>query len=81
MSHRWAQTYDRDLVDAFAIQSDIAKAIANQLQAKLSVSQQRAIAQPPTDDITAFLLYNRAKSLLVLTTFSNGLEQKFRQAD
>ena len=79
-AHVWAQTYDRDLVDAFAIQSDIAGAIARQLQTKLSVSEQRAIAQPPTNDITAFLLYNRAKSLLVLTTFSTGLEQKFRQA-
>lgn len=79
-AHVWAQTYDRDLVDAFAIQSDIAKAIANQLQAKLSASEERAIAQPPTTDLTAFLLYNRAKSLLVLTTMSNGLEQKFLQA-
>jgi serine/threonine protein kinase/tetratricopeptide (TPR) repeat protein len=79
-AHLWAQTYDRDLADVFAIQSDIAKAIANQLQAKLSVSEQAAIAQPPTTDLTAFLLYNRAKSLLVLTTMSTGLEQKFGQA-
>jgi serine/threonine-protein kinase len=79
-AHVWAQTYDRDLADVFAIQSDIAKAIANQLQAKLSAGEQRAIAQPPTTDLTAFLLYNRAKSLLALTTFSTGLEQKFRQA-
>jgi serine/threonine-protein kinase len=79
-AHLWAQSYDRDLADVFAIQSDIAKAIANQLQAKLSVSEQTAIEQPPTTDLTAFLLYNRAKSLLVLTTFSSGLEQKFLQA-
>ena len=79
-AHLWAQTYDRDLADVFAIQSDIAKAIANQLQAKLSVSEQRAIAEPPTTDLTAFLLYNRAKSLLVLTTMSTGLDQKFLQA-
>jgi serine/threonine-protein kinase len=79
-AHLWAQTYDRDLADVFAIQSDIAKTIANQLQAKLSVSEQRAIAQPPTTNLTAFLLYNRAKSLLILTTFSTGIEQKFGQA-
>src|SRR5207249_606317 len=79
-AHQWAQTYDRDLADVFAIQSDIAKAIANQLQVKLSVSEQRAIAQPPTTDLSAFLLYNRAKSLLVLTTMSAGLDQKFLQA-
>jgi serine/threonine-protein kinase len=79
-AHLWAQTYDRDLVDVFAIQSDVAKAIANQLQTKLSVSEQKAIAQPPTTDLTAFLLYNRAKSLLVLTTWSTGIEQKLFQA-
>ena len=79
-AHVWAQTYDRDIVDAFAIQSDIAKAIADQLQAKLSASEQRAIAQPPTTDLTAFLLYNRAKSHLVLTTFTTGVEQEFYKA-
>jgi TolB-like protein/Tfp pilus assembly protein PilF/tRNA A-37 threonylcarbamoyl transferase component Bud32 len=79
-AHLWAQSYDRDLADVFAIQSDIAKAIANELQVKLTVSEQRAIAQPATTDLTAFLLYNRAKSLLVLTTMSTGLEQKFLQA-
>jgi TolB-like protein/Tfp pilus assembly protein PilF/tRNA A-37 threonylcarbamoyl transferase component Bud32 len=79
-AHLWAQTYDRDLADVFAIQSDIAKAIANQLQAKLSGSEQRAIAQPPTTELNAFLLYNRAKSLLISTTMSTGLEQKFLQA-
>ncbi|MGE5208171.1 MAG: protein kinase domain-containing protein [Alphaproteobacteria bacterium] len=79
-THLWAQTYDRDLADVFAIQSEIAKAIATQLQAKLSVSEQTAIAQPPTKDVTAFLLYNRAKSLVVFTTMSTGEEQKFRDA-
>ena len=79
-AHLWAQTYDRDLADVFAIQSDIAKTIANQLQTKLSVTEQTAIAQPPTKDVTAFLLYNRAKSLVVLTTMSTGGEQKFVQA-
>jgi serine/threonine protein kinase/TolB-like protein/Tfp pilus assembly protein PilF len=79
-AHLWAQTYDRELADVFAIESDIAKAIANQLRAKLSVSERTAISQPPTTDLTAFLLYNRAKSLVVLTTMSTGEEQKFRQA-
>jgi serine/threonine-protein kinase len=79
-AHLWAQTYDRDLADVFAIQSDIAKAIANELQAKLSVSEQAAIAQPLTTDLAAFLLYNRAKSLSLLTTFSTDVDQKFLQA-
>ncbi len=64
-AHLWAQTYDRDLADVFAIQSEIAKTIADQLQAKLSPSEKSAIERPPTNDITAFDLYTRAKNLLL----------------
>ena len=63
--HLWGQTYDRDLADVFAVQSEIAKTIADQLQAKLSSAEQNAIAQAPTTDITAFDLYARAKNLLL----------------
>ena len=69
-AHLWAQTYDRDLADVFAIQSEIAKAIADQLQAKLSPNEKKAIAQPPTTDLAAFDLYSRAKSLLLTAGFS-----------
>src|SRR6201997_5537238 len=69
-AHLWAQTYDRDLADVFAIQSEIAKAIADQLQAKLSPNEKKAIEQPPTTDLAAFDLYSRAKSLLLTTAFS-----------
>src|SRR5438876_2331181 len=67
----WAQTYDRDLADVFAIQSEIAKAIADQLRAKLSPREKSAIERPPTSDIVAFDLYTRAK-LLLLTSFSSA---------
>jgi TolB-like protein/Tfp pilus assembly protein PilF len=63
--HLWGQTYDRDLADVFAIQSEIAKTIADQLQAKLSPGEKSAIERPPTNDITAFDLYTRAKDLLL----------------
>src|SRR5438477_12216751 len=69
-AHLWAQTYDRDLADVFAIQSEIAKAIAEQLQAKLSPNEKKAIEQPPTTDLAAFDLYSRAKSLLLTARFS-----------
>ncbi len=69
-AHLWAQTYDRDLADVFAIQSEIAKAIADQLQAKLSPNEKKAIEQPPTTDLAAFDLYSRAKSLLLNVNFS-----------
>jgi non-specific serine/threonine protein kinase len=64
-AHLWAQTYDRDLSDVFAIQSEIAKTIADQLQAKLSPSEKSAIEQPTTSDITAFDLYSHAKNLFL----------------
>ena len=74
-AHLWAQTYDRDLDDVFAIQSEIAKAIADRLQAKLSPSEKSAIEQAPTTDITAFNLYSHAKNLF-LTAFggNNGAD-------
>ena len=62
--HLWAETYDRDLADVFAIQSEIAKAIADQLQAKLSPDEKNAIEQRPTSDLTAFDQYSRAKTLM-----------------
>ena len=46
-AHLWAQTYDRDLADVFAIQSEIAKAIADQLQAKLSPAREECNRATP----------------------------------
>ena len=79
-AHLWAQTYDRDLADVFAIQSEIAKAIADQLQAKLSPNEKKAIEQPPTTDLAAFDLYSRGKSLLVTATFSASANSDRRKA-
>src|SRR2546426_2679975 len=70
--HLWAQTYDRELADVFAIQSEIAKTIADQLQAKLSPDEKSAIERPPTNDITAFGLYTRAKDLLLTASASSA---------
>jgi serine/threonine-protein kinase len=79
-AHLWAQTYDRDLADVFAIQSEIAKAIADQLQAKLSPNEKKAIEQPPTTDLAAFDLYSRAKSLVLTAGFSVTAEPDLRKA-
>jgi non-specific serine/threonine protein kinase len=70
-AHLWAETYDRDLADVFAIQSEIAKAIADQLQAKLSPNEKKAIEEPPTKDLAAYDLYVHAK-LLMQTGFFDG---------
>jgi TolB-like protein/class 3 adenylate cyclase len=79
-AHLWAQTYDRDLADVFAIQSEIAKAIADQLQAKLSPAEKNAIEQRPTTDVAAFELYSRAKDLILNIGFSAIGAQNQRSA-
>ncbi len=71
-AHLWAQTYDRDLADVFAIQSEIAQTIAGQLQAKLSPNEQKAIEEPPTTDLAAHDLYLRARALDDLFNDPNG---------
>ena len=58
-AHLWAQTYDRDLADVFAIQSEIAKTIAEQLQAKLSPKEEAVVVAKPTNDLVAYDLYLR----------------------
>jgi tetratricopeptide (TPR) repeat protein len=63
-THVWAEKYDRDLADVFAIQSEIAQKIADQLQAKLSPTEKNAITERPTSDMVAYDLYLRAKELI-----------------
>ena len=64
-THVWAEQYDRDLKDVFAIQGEIAQKVAEQLHARISTAEKLAIERPPTVDLTAFDLYNRAKNLLL----------------
>jgi adenylate cyclase len=79
-AHLWAQTYDRDLADVFAIQSEIAKAIADQLQAKLSPAEKHAIAERPTADIAAFEQYSKAKTLLLTIGGGGSVDKDMHQA-
>ena len=79
-AHEWAENYDRPVDDVFAIQSEIARAIAEQLQARLSPSEKQAIAQPPTSDVVAFDLYSRARTLLLTRSFSALGAPNIRQA-
>ena len=66
-SHVWAEEYDRDLKDMFAIQSEIAQKVAERLQAKISAAERLAIERPPTANLIAFNLYSRAKNFLLDT--------------
>src|SRR5581483_10997194 len=79
-THSWAQTYDRDVADLFAVQSDIAQAIVGQLRAKISPAEKRAIEQPPTADLTAFEVYIRAKNLLLTVSFTANTKEDLLQA-
>ena len=59
----WAEHYDRSLEDVFVLQSDIAEAIAHQLQTRLSPAEKRAIEAPATADLVAYELYARAQTI------------------
>ena len=60
-AHLWADTYDRKLTDIFAVESDIAKSIADALQAKLSSSAEHVLASRPTDNAEAHELYLKGR--------------------
>ncbi len=66
--HLWSETYDRELSDIFAIQTDVALQIAGALEAELSPREKNRLLRKPTDDVEAYQLYLRARhSLLELT--------------
>ena len=75
----WSEEYDRDLNDLFAVQSELAQKVAQQLRAKISTAEKMAVEQPPTTDLVAFELYNRARNLLALR-LSSGLKADLLQA-
>ena len=78
-THLWAENYHRPLDDVFAIQSEIAKAVADQLQAKLSPAEKSAIEQPPTADLVAYDRYLRGKKVVAQTTYDARQIEHLRQ--
>jgi TolB-like protein/Tfp pilus assembly protein PilF len=60
-AHLWAETYDRKLTDIFAVESDIAKTIADTLQAKLTGSEKNAMSKKPTANAEAYELYLKGR--------------------
>jgi TolB-like protein/Tfp pilus assembly protein PilF len=79
-THLWGENYHRPLDDVFAIQTEIAKAVADQLQAKLSPAEKVAIEQPPTSDLVAYDRYLRGKNSLTWQTFDARMIEQARQA-
>ena len=63
-THVWAEEYDRDLNDLFAVQSEIAQKVAQHLHAKLSASEKASVEERPTQDLVAYDFYVRAISMI-----------------
>src|SRR5216117_1609887 len=61
--HMWAEDYDRDLTDVFAIQTDLAQKIANELQAKLSPTEKAQIERRPTENSEAYLAFMQGNEM------------------
>jgi TolB-like protein/Tfp pilus assembly protein PilF len=74
--HLWADHYDRDLADVFAIESELAEAIVAQLKSKLSAEEKAAIESRPTADMAAYDLYARAKTLLAASVSTLGRQNR-----
>src|SRR5437899_4998521 len=69
-SHLWADTFDRKLTDILSVESEVAKAIADQLRAKLTGAEERVIAAKPTDNPEAYDAYLRGLAYNVETTYT-----------
>jgi serine/threonine-protein kinase len=79
-THVWGTTLDRSLADVFAVQSEVALNIVNQLKAKLSSTEEAAIKEKPTNDLIAYDRFVQAKSLIESTVFSSRQGQSLLEA-
>src|SRR5438876_1311715 len=83
-SHLWGDTFDRKLTDIFSVESEVAKAIADQLRAKLTGREEQVITAKPTDNVEAYDAYLRglAYTLKTLPTSANalGAQRYFKEA-
>ena len=83
-SHLWADTFDRKLTDIFSVESEVAKAIADQLRAKLTGEEEQVIAAKPTDNPEAYDAYLRGLAYNVKTAYTPanalGAQKYLREA-
>jgi serine/threonine protein kinase/Flp pilus assembly protein TadD len=79
-THVWAEQYDRDLKEMFAVQSEIAQKVAERLHAQVSPAEKLAIERQPTADLTAFDLYSRARNLLLGVSFTRTTKANLLKA-
>jgi len=76
----WEESYERNLADIFAIQSDIVQRIISQLQATVSPKEKAAIDERPTKDLIAYGLYVRAKALIATISLNAQISEKLHEA-
>ena len=76
----WAEEYDRDLNNVFALQSQIAQKVADQLRVNVSSTEKAAIQEPPTTDLIAYDAYLRAKDLINGIPFSTRVKDDLVEA-
>lgn len=76
----WAQSYERDVQEVFAIQSEIVQRIISQLQATVSPKEQAGIAEHPTKDLAAYGFYVQAKALIATISLNAQINEKLREA-
>ena len=76
----WEESYERDLADVFAIQSDIVQQILSELQATVSPKEKAAIDERPAKDLIAYGLYVRAKALVATISLNAQINEKLREA-
>jgi TolB-like protein/Tfp pilus assembly protein PilF len=79
-SHLWAENYERDLDDVFAIQSEIVQQIISHLQTMVSARERAAIAERPTKDLAAYGVYARAKALIATISLNAQINERLREA-
>ena len=83
-SHLWADTFDRKLTDIFSVESEVAKAVADQLRAKLTGQEEEVLAARPTDNVEAYDAYLRGLAYTLKTdntpANSLGAQKYFREA-
>jgi TolB-like protein len=75
----WGQTYDRDLADVFAIQTDLAQKIATELRAKLSPSEKAQIERRPTENTEAYLAFMQGHEMFYRAEESSSNTEKAEQ--
>jgi TolB-like protein/class 3 adenylate cyclase/Tfp pilus assembly protein PilF len=74
--HLWAERYDRDIADVFALESDLAQTIVGELKVKLAPEEKAAIEKSPSASVGAYELYVRARTALASSTYTRGRQSR-----